>query len=88
MMVEWYVWCIGCVVAVENDFFVLIYFSGFVCMNMIDEDEEEEDGRRWRKVKKLGVDGVLLDLGDMLYLMVVILKKNQTIKLKKSNGLN
>jgi len=40
------VWCIGCVVAVENDFFVLIYFSGFVCMNMIDEDEEEEDGRR------------------------------------------
>jgi len=46
-------------------------------MNMIDEDEDEEEeyGRRWRKVKKIGVDGVLLDLGDMHYLMVVILKK-------------
>jgi len=29
---------------------------------IIDEDEEEEDERRLRIVKKLGVDGALLDL--------------------------
>jgi len=59
-------------------FFVLIYFSGFVCMNVwiwlmkmkMKKRKMEEDEERW---KKLGVDGEQLDLADML--MVVILIK-------------
>ena len=51
----------------------------YLCMNMIDKDEEQEEGRGWRKGKMLGVDGALLDLVNTCYLMVVISKINQTV---------
>lgn len=38
--------------------------------------------------KKLGVDGVLLDLEKCIILWLSFEKKGQLIKLKKSNGLN
>ena len=55
---------------------------------MIDEneDEEEEDGRRWRKVKK--VRCWWWTIRSRRHAYGCHFNKNQTIKLKKSNGLN
>jgi len=39
------------------------------------EDDEENERRRWRKLKKIIGGGVQLDIVDMHDLMVVFLKK-------------
>jgi len=57
-------------------------------MNMIDEDEEEKDGRRWRKLKKVRCWWCTFRSQRHAMSYGCHFKKNQTIKWKKSNGLN
>ena len=74
-----------------------IFFFGFYFyflldlyefLNMIDEDKEEGDGRRWIKVKKVRCWCCIIRSWRHALSYGCHLKRNQMIKQKKSNGLN